>query len=397
MRGFFGLRAYYVAAFTVGGLYVPFFPRWLEARGIHGLELGVIAAASPAMGVLAPAAFGSISDALGLRGGLLSIACAGALVSWGSLTALALSGRHLGFVTLLAAALAFALFRSPMTLLADVAALENARSDGAPYGTFRMWGSLGFLAAVLVAARFVDPTDTAAFPLVTFAALAAAFVASFRIPGRTRMPRRERATSQGLLASTDFRILLGSVFLGQCAHAAYDLCFTLHLLDIGFSRGVVGIAWAIGVASEVALMAAAARAFRAFAPASLLVFGLGGAALRWWILATVRSRAVLLWLQPLHAISFGVTWLAAVHYTERRAPPGALGGAQGLLATAFGAGSVAGMLLWGPAYERGGGALVFGSAAGVAACACAGAMVLAPRTRAREGWPPTVEGQAPPR
>jgi PPP family 3-phenylpropionic acid transporter len=372
------LRIYYVAAFAVVGVSVPFFPRWLEARGMHGVELGLIVAASPAMGLLAPFAFGAASDALGLRGGLLRIACLGALISWGSLTTAAAAGSSLGFPTLLLAALAFAWFRSPMILVADVTALEGAHLAGTSYGKLRLWGSLGFLGAVVLAARFVDPNERMALPLATSVALLAALLASLGIPDRAKLPRLgNRHGAVKVLASPNFKLLLFSAFLGQCAHAGYDLCFTLHLFDLGMSRNAIGLAWAIGTAFEVALMASASRAFRGLAPAPLLAFALGSAALRWTILASVRSPAIILLLQPLHALSFGLMWLAAVGYAQERAPAHSLGTAQGLLSTAFGAGSVTGMLLWGPAYQRGGGTVVFASAAFVAAFASACAAALA--------------------
>jgi len=376
------LRIYYVAAFAVGGIYIPFFPRWLEARGMHGIRLGLVVAAAPAVGALVPAASGAISDALGPRRGLLQAACVGALVSWGALTVAAVLGAPLGFVTLLAAAIGLAVFRAPMILLADVSALEGARAGGTSYGGLRLWGSLGFMAAVLMAARFVDPRDVLAFPVVTCAALFVTLLASLCVAGRAGLPRQgDRRTVLMLLASRDFKILLAAAFLGQCAHSAYDLCFTLRLLDLGMSRGTVGVAWAIGTACEVALMASASRAFRGLAHASLLAAALAGASLRWVLLASLRAPAVLLALQPFHALSFGLMWLSAVACAQERAPANALGTAQGLLATAFGAGSVVGMLLWGWAYHERGGAFVFASAACLAASASACAMLLVRRGR----------------
>jgi PPP family 3-phenylpropionic acid transporter len=260
-----------------------------------------------------------------------------------------------------------------MILVADVTALEGAHLAGTSYGKLRLWGSLGFLGAVVLAARFVDPNERMALPLATSVALLAALLASLGIPDRAKLPR----LGNEVLASPNFKLLLFSAFLGQCAHAGYDLCFTLHLFDLGMSRNAIGLAWAIGTAFEVALMASASRAFRGLAPAPLLAFALGSAALRWTILASVRSPAIILLLQPLHALSFGLMWLAAVGYAQERAPAHSLGTAQGLLSTAFGAGSVTGMLLWGPAYQRGGGTLVFASAAFVAAFASACAAALA--------------------
>jgi PPP family 3-phenylpropionic acid transporter len=87
-------------------------------------------------------------------------------------------------------------------------------------------------------------------------------------------------------------------------------------------------------------------------------------------------------LQPLHAVSFGLTWLAEVTYASRRFPAEVLATAQGLFATAMGLGSAAGMVLWGWAYQRAGGPFMFAGAACFAVCASALAVALDRRVRA---------------
>ncbi|MDP9000757.1 MAG: MFS transporter [Myxococcota bacterium] len=381
-RGTLALRLYYVMACGIGGVYLPFFPRWLEGRGMLGLRLGVIAAAAPAMGVFAPTVFGVVADALRLRGGLLQLACAGALLTFGALAAAAVAGFPIGFWVLLLAALLFALFRSPMGFVADVVALEMAPAVGTTYGRIRLWGSLGFIAAVPLATQYVDPVRAAAFPLAVSAFVVAALLASLRLPRRADMPRGNRRGARQLLKEADFRFFLIAVFLGQCGHAAYDLCFSLRLFELGVTGPVFVWAWDLGTAAEVLIMACSAPLFRAFSPVSLLAFALGAASFRWAAIAVVRSSIVLLVLQPLHALSFGLAWLASVGYASRRFPSHSLGTAQGLFSTAMGAGSAVGMITWGSLYHRMGGATVFAIAACLSACGCALTVALDHRLRA---------------
>ena len=247
------LRAYYLAAYAVGGAYLPFFPRWLEGRGIHGVRQGILCAAAPAMGLVAPTLFGVVSDRLAVRVGLLQLACGGALCSFAVLAGLEALHRGPGFETLLAVALAIALFRAPMTLLADVVAIERAPPAGTTYGRVRLWGSVGFLATALLAGLWLDPYEPLGLPLVCTAALAAAFTASLAFPRQTEMPRRGQPGDLArLLASADFRLLLVAVFFGQCGHVAYDMCFSMHLFDLGVPRPLIGLAWTIGTTAEVA-------------------------------------------------------------------------------------------------------------------------------------------------
>ena len=105
-------------------------------------------------------------------------------------------------------------------------------------------------------------------------------------------------------------------------------------------------------------------------------------------LAAIRSPPILFVLQPLHAVSFGLVWLAQVTYASRRFPPQLLATAQGLFATAFGLGSAVGMVMWGVVYQRGGSAFMFAGAAFFAVCASAFAVALDRRVRA------PVEGQS---
>jgi len=371
------LRVYYVAAFAVGGVYLPYFPRWLEGRGMLGLRLGLISAAAPAMGLVAPTVFGVLADALAVRAGLLQWACAGALIAFAALTLAVTFGAVLGFGGLFLAAVAIALFRTPMLLMADVVAIEHAPRAGTSYGRLRLWGSLGFLAAALLGGYAVDLRRAIPFPSACTLAVAAALAASLALPREGRLPARtDRRGLVHLLSDGDFRLLLFAAFLGNCAQGAYDMCFSLRLFDLGVSRGLVGVAWAVGTGAEVFLMASAAPLFRSSSAPALLTLALSVAAVRWALLAVVRSSAVLLLLQPLHAISFGLVWLAEVSYTSRRFASNSPGTAQGLLVTAMGAGSSAGMLIWGPVYQRWGGSIVFAGAACFAVCASGSAFAL---------------------
>jgi PPP family 3-phenylpropionic acid transporter len=360
------LRVYYLASYAALGAYGPFFARWLVARGVEGLSMGLIACLVPAMGVLGPPAVGLLADILGLRGSLLRVACGGACLAMGALAMAAASDRALSFGVIFAAVLFYAAFRSPMVMLADVVALERARGAGTTYGKIRLWGSLGFLGGVLFLGRAFDPAAPVPLPASVAAFLAAALVAAWTLPAKPATPRLPVAReASALLAAPDFSIFLGVAMLANAANASYDLCFSLHLHDLHVADAGTGSAWAMGVLFEVALMAFAEPLVARFSPARLLLLALVGATARWTLLAGVRFFPLLLALQPLHAVSFGLWWVASLAYVKERAPAHALATAQGLFSAAVAAGSVAGMLVWGTVYRRVGGTVVFGAAAAV--------------------------------
>jgi len=381
--GLLSLRFYYFASFAAFGVYAPFFPRWLEARGVRGLAMGAVAALLPALGVLGPPAVGLLADALGLRGSLLRIACAGAGLAIGALGLAGAAGAPLGFGAIFAGVLVFAAFRSPMTMLADVVAMERAAGAGTTYGKLRLWGSVGFLLAAVAGGRALDPDRAGALPLAIAALLAATTAAAWSLPARPdarRLPVLREAGA--LLAAPDFAVFLVISLLAQVAHAGHDLCLSLHLRDRGASDAVAGSAWAIGVVFEVGLMVFVDRLVARFSAPRLLVLALFGAAARWALIASVSSLPALLALQPLHAISFALWWLASLAFVKGRAPARALATAQGLFSAAVGAGAVLGMLAWGVVYRRAGGVAVFGAASAIALLAALVASAWSRRARA---------------
>src|SRR5262249_37029070 len=138
-----------------------------------------------------------------------------------------------------------------------------------------------------------------------------------------------------LLREGSFPAFLAVAFLGQVAHSSYDLCATLHLRDLGASGDFAGVFWAVGVAFEIALMAISSRLFARFTPEPCLAVGLAAATLRWTLLSLVTSPYVLLALQFLHALSFGLVWLSSLAHIQQRVEPSIVSTAQGLFSAAI--------------------------------------------------------------
>jgi PPP family 3-phenylpropionic acid transporter len=379
-RRIFALRVFYFSSFAALGAFSPFFPRWLAARGVEGLPMGAILATLPAMGFVGPPLCGVVADACGRHGRLLRVTSAGAFLA---LVALAIAGGmgvHVTSLGLFAMVLAHAAFRSPMVVMADVVAIEEAPLCGISYGRIRNYGSLGALVGATAAGRVVDPASPTALPAVVAAPLFVAVVAAFALPehdGPPRLPLRVEA--RALAASADIPIFLVTILVAEISLSSYDVGFALRLGDLGASPAFIGGAWAVGVASEVALMAGAEWLIRRFTPPRLIVAALLVAALRSTLLGSLASLPALAAIQPLHALSIALFWISCVSYVKARVAPHMLASAQGLFAAVAAAGTVTGMLLWGTLYPLVGGRAMFG----LAAAGALGAAGLATRWAAR--------------
>ena len=145
------------------------------------------------------------------------------------------------------------------------------------------------------------------------------------------------------------------------------MVLSMHLQDLGLSGTGVGWAWSLATASEIGIMAYAPRFSSGGNAARLLLLSLVVQALRWALMSVVTEHAWLFVLQGLHAVSFGLRWVACMLIVSRFGQRvGALATIQGLHLTATSLGSVIGMFLAGFLFERAGGARVFAASAGLA-------------------------------
>ncbi len=373
------LKAYYFTFFAALAAYLPYLPSWLREHGIHGLGMSVLMALLPAMNVLGPPGFGLLADSFGLRGRLLRIASFGAAAWFSLLVVHSLWSQQLSYWVVFVAYLGFAFFRTPMQLMADVVALEQ----GSDFARLRLWGSLGFMLAVPLLGRYMNLQALWHLPVVVGLLLWCSHLTTWAMPSQRQVPRRAvfedlRRIGRGRA----FRTFLVAAMLGQGAHVGYDIVVSMHFLDLGLSGTWVGVAWAIATASEIAVMAYSPRLLRMLPAARWLLIALLFQALRWALLAWLSNPWLLVALQPLHALSFGLRWVSTMWIIGQFASQSsASASVQGLHLTAHSLGSVLGMLTFGWLYEAHGGASVFLVSAVVALLAAGFALPQPPEAR----------------
>jgi PPP family 3-phenylpropionic acid transporter len=306
------LSALHAASFLTFGLYLPFFPVWLQARGLDSSAIGVILAIPIATRVLVTAPLVALADGpLGARRVLLASHAAHAL----AFAALLVAPNPLAIGAIVAAT---AVAQAPIMPLNDLVTMQAVRErPGLDYGTIRVWGSVAFLLASVGGGYLLASADPNAIVLLLAGLPALGFLATLRA-----LPRPVRP---------------GSARAAACIHASHSALYgfgTLHWRSLGFSEPVIGALWAFGVVTEIALFAVLGRAART-ASGSFRLLGIGAAAagLRWLSLAFATSLPLTFAFQGLHAFSFAATHIGGLALVSGLAPEGARGRAQGWLST----------------------------------------------------------------
>jgi PPP family 3-phenylpropionic acid transporter len=88
------LGAFFAAYFAAAGVLGPYFPLYLETRGLTAAEIGIVMALAQGLRVVGPTAWGWLADHTSHRVAILRLT---ALVSWLAFLPILLSGGF-GFV-----------------------------------------------------------------------------------------------------------------------------------------------------------------------------------------------------------------------------------------------------------------------------------------------------------
>jgi PPP family 3-phenylpropionic acid transporter len=129
----------------------------------------------------------------------------------------------------------------------------------------------------------------------------------------------------------------------------YYTFFSLYLEQLGYSRGVIGFLWALGVIAEIGIFAAGGSMLAQFSIRALFIAAAGGTAVRWALTALfAESVLVLAFAQLLHSMGFAVLHFAIVLTAQRQFPSEAAARGQAVFSSVgYGVGGMLGSLLGG--------------------------------------------------
>jgi PPP family 3-phenylpropionic acid transporter len=327
-----GLLVVYPAYYAFLGVVTPYFPLWLQDRGLDAASIARVTALVMIATTLGQLLLPSTAVRVGLR--RLAIAAAGlALIST---SALALS--HSG-VAILAIAGFSGLFCGALLPIADALVLAG---QGGGWGSMRAWGSLGFAAASLAVGWAIE--QCGAWTIIAAEGLALALVllgiVSTRPRGSGHRPMIGPVSWRhiaSLLRRGDLWLLVIAVATINAGHAYYYTFANLHwAITYRFGAATLGLLWAVGVAAEIAILALSARIFntrdRERRAAQLLLVGAAAGVLRWSVTALDPPLAMLLLIQALHGLTFGATLLGGMEALRAMVPQRLLAPALGLFA-----------------------------------------------------------------
>ena len=364
------LAGFYFFYFAYLGAFAPFFSLYLESVGLTPFDIGVLMALPQVTRIIAPHLWSWLADRNNARVAVVRFTgLAGTAVF---LAVFAGASFALLFVVIFA----MTFFWSAALPLMEATTLTHLGDETARYGRVRVWGSVGFIAAVIGIGHLLDRVALAAVPVMVLAMmvgmLACAWLVPEAAPGRQG---DEPPFGRVLLRPEVIGLIVGGAFM-SAAHGPYYTFFSIHLVAQGYSKGATGWLWALGVGCEIAIFMWMPRLYRAFTLRQILIASFSLAVVRFLAIGWLsHSLIALLAAQALHAATFGAFHAASIGYVHKLFRGNLQARGQAIYGSiAFGVGGAIGALASGSLWQHAGPALTFTFAA---ACAAVGGVIFA--------------------
>ena len=365
MLPYWRLSAYYFFYFGFVGAFSPYFTLYLQSLEYSATDIAVLMSVMQVMRVLAPSLWGWLAERTGLR---VPIVRASAIAS---LAGFCLFFTTTEFAGMFVAMVLMAFFWSAALPLVESLTFAHLGSLGHHYGRIRLWGSVGFIVAVVGLGHLLDFVRINAVLIVIAAILFGIVLCGLALPeaGRRSAARGSRGLGE-TLRRREVRALLGACFFMAAAHGAMYVFYSIHLAEHGYGKAVIGWMWALGVLAEIGVFLIMPGLAQRFGMRAILLFSLAAVVLRFLLVGWGANSFVLLFFaQLLHGVTFGAYHAAAIAMINRWFPGRLQAHGQALYGSlSFGAGGMLGGLISGVSWDTVGAAWTFtlGSSFGLA-------------------------------
>ncbi|MCB1616096.1 MAG: MFS transporter, partial [Pseudomonadales bacterium] len=324
--------------------------------------IGIISALVMSTKIIAPNLWGWLADYSGER---LRVIRLGSFFAM-----LAFSGvffQH-SLVMLLFSVFLYSFFWNAVLAQFEVITLEHLHGQFEIYSRIRLWGSIGFIVAVIGLGYIFDLFSVALFPILLIGGLFCIWFSSLLVSEKPNGEHLQADSVEGVFAlvrQPKVYLFFIICFFMQLSHGPYYTFFSLYLENHHYDSVAVGIFWAVGVLAEVLLFWFMHRLLPRWGLKCIMIVSLVLTTLRWLLIGLFpQYLSMLLLAQCLHAFSFGAFHAVAIEQVRRFFGGRLAGRGQALYSSlSFGAGSAIGALLSGYFWGAGSGVLFLLAAA----------------------------------
>lgn len=344
------LSSFYAFYFATLGSLLPFWGLYLKNCGFDALQIGELSALLVGTKIIAPNIGGWISDHTGRSLRLIRWAMFLAALLFACFL-LAKSYRSFAVVTV-----AFSFFWNAALPQFEAAALFHVQAEPLRYPKIRLWGSVGFIVAVLGVGRLLDDQPIAVLPIVITGLLVVTWITALITP-EAHVHKTPQKTTPVWRTVFSVKVIAFLVVycLTQIAHSPYYIFFTIYLKQYHYSASLTGLLWALAVVAEIVLFLLMCPLLQRVSLRTILLFSLFLSAVRWYLTAQYADFLVVIVVaQVLHAATFGSLHVVAMHLIQNYFGKHHQGKGQAIYTSfSYGLGGIVGSYASGHLWEQG--------------------------------------------
>ncbi|MEO1956786.1 MAG: MFS transporter [Methylophilaceae bacterium] len=300
-------RFYFVYYFFVG-VFVPYWGLYLQSEQFSLVEIGILMSVFQISRIFAPNFWGWLADHTEKR--TIWIRLNTVLGVLGFIAAFWVEG----FWPMLLVMGALSLFTSSIMPLSESLTLAHLAKTKGHYSRIRMWGSVGFIVASIALGYIIDWAGISSLLWTILAVQIVLFLLTFTLAdAKVAQHHADDFPVWYILRNPVVISLLLGCALMVTAHSVLYNFYSIYLAEHGYSKGMIGWLWSVGVVCEIGVFMLMPMIMRRFSLKQIILSSLALAVLRFSMIGlAVDSLVLLLIAQGLHAATFGSFHVATV-------------------------------------------------------------------------------------
>ena len=304
----------YFLYFGVMGVFLPYFNLYCYHLKFSGFQIGVLSAIRSIALVLFPLVWGGLADRFHIRKPIYIFCSFISTAIW------AFYLYTTDFWAMLLITIFYGVFYSPIISFLEAFTMDVLGTEKKSYGKMRGWGTIAFIMTVLLMGKVIDIYSIEIIIILIFYGSMAQALISIKIPDIQIKKQTSFSSNAKVLLKRPVIVFLFCAFLMLVSHGTYYGFYSIHLENLGYGKTFIGISWALASIAEIVVMIKSDIIFKRFSTDNVLFFSFMVAVLRWLGLFFTTSPVIILFLQILHAVTYGTFHVSSILYIDSLTP-----------------------------------------------------------------------------
>lgn len=339
------LKVFNFVLYGALAIYSTFFALYLKDLGISNVQIGLLVAGGPLIGLVANPFWAYWADRLRNNKRILIICLIGNFIC---MQFVFMTESYTLIYTLM---LFYFAFQSPLFTQSNSLILNVIEGTNRKFGEFRAWGSLGWALIAVAAGPIIGWLGISKLWIVFDVMLLFAIFFTFLMPSGNERPLKQKFSNKGYLQVFQNRYFLMFVCLGVLISIPNSINMTfmgIYIKGLGGSDTVVGWSAFATAILEVPVFLLLDKYLKKNSRTMLgwLVIISALFSVRWLLMSLATSAIQVIFIQLLHSITFGGYYYIGTQLTSHLVPPEYRSSGQAVYGLTWGgvSGIVAGVL-----------------------------------------------------